>query len=92
MLIAPKKKLAFNIHDFEWNYYAIPQPLESFQMFPRIVWNLQKNQENLAMIQNWNQAMISPTLTNWQMKKKIKKKIYIYIITPIGVVTSVTNV
>jgi len=29
-----------------------------------------KNQENLAIIQNWNQAMISPTLTNWQMKKK----------------------
>ncbi len=28
-----------------------------------------KNQENLAIIQNWNQAMISPTLSNRQMKK-----------------------
>ncbi len=52
-----------------------PQPLESFQMFPRIVQNLQNNQENLAC--DDSKLKSSNDFLNFNKLTNEKKNIYI---------------
>jgi hypothetical protein len=51
-----------------------PQPLESFQMFPRIVQNLQNNQENLAC----NDSKLKSSNDFLNFNKLTNENIYIY--------------